>query len=56
MMIEYGLYAAVYTKDIDRAMRIAKVLEAGTVAINSTSPDTAYGELTVMGCRVDKVE
>jgi aldehyde dehydrogenase (NAD+) len=43
-MVEYGLYAAVYTKNIDRAMRVAKALEAGTVAINSTSPDSALGK------------
>ncbi|KAF2676268.1 aldehyde dehydrogenase-like protein [Lentithecium fluviatile CBS 122367] len=35
---EYGLYAAVYTKDISRALRFAKGLEAGTVAVNCTSP------------------
>lgn len=35
---EFGLYAAVYTKDINRAMRLAKALEAGTVGINCTSP------------------
>ena len=39
---EYGLYAAVYTKDIDRAMRFAKGLEAGTVGINCTSPTVAH--------------
>ena len=27
----FGLYAAVYTKDINRAIRFAKGLEAGTV-------------------------
>jgi len=35
---EYGLYAAVYTKNIDRALRFAKGLESGTVGINCTSP------------------
>lgn len=45
---EYGLYAAVYTKDISRALRFAKGLEAGTVGVNCTSPttgpnDTAFG-------------
>lgn len=39
---EYGLFAAVYTKDIDRAMRFAKSLEAGTVGINCTSPSSAF--------------
>ncbi|KAL7777251.1 hypothetical protein CFE70_007674 [Pyrenophora teres f. teres 0-1] len=38
---EFGLYASVFTKDIDRAMRFAKGLEAGTVGINCTSPVTA---------------
>lgn len=35
---EYGLYAAVYTKNIDRALRFAKGLESGTVGVNCTSP------------------
>ena len=38
---EYGLYAAVFTKNISRAMRVAKALESGYVAINCTSPTTA---------------
>lgn len=37
---EYGLYAAVYTKNIDRAIRFAKGLEAGTIGVNCTSPVT----------------
>lgn len=39
---EFGLYAAVFTKDINRAMRFAKGLEAGTVGVNCTSPMTAH--------------
>lgn len=35
---EHSLYAAVYTKDLDRAMRVASKLEAGTVGVNCTSP------------------
>ncbi|KAF2006126.1 aldehyde dehydrogenase-like protein [Amniculicola lignicola CBS 123094] len=35
---EYGLYAAVFTKNIDRALRFAKGLESGTVGVNCTSP------------------
>lgn len=38
---EFGLYAAVYTRDINRAMRFAKALEAGTVGVNCTSPFVA---------------
>ena len=37
---EYGLYASVFTKNIDRALRFAKGLEAGTVGVNCTSPTT----------------
>lgn len=40
-MIRFGLYASVYTKDIDRALRFAKGLEAGTVGVNCTSPVTS---------------
>ncbi|KAK5165782.1 uncharacterized protein LTR77_008705 [Saxophila tyrrhenica] len=39
---EYGLYASVYTKDIDRAMRVAKSFESGMVGINCTSPTGAW--------------
>lgn len=38
---EFGLYASVYTKDIDRAVRVAKALESGYVGVNCTSPQTA---------------
>lgn len=38
---EFGLYASVFTKDIDRALRMLTRLEAGTVGINCTSPTTA---------------
>ncbi|SPQ23492.1 50c7a862-ce59-48e8-b46c-a0b45184768d [Thermothielavioides terrestris] len=39
---EFGLYAAVFTRDVSRAMRVAKALESGYVAINCTSPQTAH--------------
>ncbi|KAF1920215.1 Aldehyde/histidinol dehydrogenase [Ampelomyces quisqualis] len=35
---EFGLYAALYTKDLERAMRVARKLEPGMVGINCTSP------------------
>lgn len=38
---EYGLYASVYTKDIKRALRVAKKLQAGSVGVNVTSPTTS---------------
>jgi aldehyde dehydrogenase (NAD+) len=37
---EFGLYASVFSKNIDRALRFAKGLEAGTVGVNCTSPTT----------------
>ncbi|KAJ5680118.1 hypothetical protein N7536_011257 [Penicillium majusculum] len=39
---EFGLYAAVYTEDINRAMRIATKLESGTVGVNCTNLTTAH--------------
>ncbi|KAJ5738994.1 hypothetical protein N7533_011778 [Penicillium manginii] len=38
---EFGLYASVFTRDLDRAVRVSKLLEAGTVAVNCTSPTMA---------------
>lgn len=38
---EFGLYAAVYTKDLSRALRMAKKLDSGNVGINCTSPTGA---------------
>lgn len=45
---EYGLYASVYTKDLSRALRIAKAFEAGVVAVNCTSP-TSHHEVPFGG-------
>lgn len=39
---EYGLYSAVYSQNISRALRVAKAMEAGTVGINCTSPTGAH--------------
>jgi len=35
---EYGLYAALYTRHLERAVRIAKHLESGMVGVNCTGP------------------
>jgi len=35
---EYGLAAYVYTKNLDRAIRLSKKLEAGSVAVNFANP------------------
>lgn len=39
---EFGLYSAVYSKNIDRALRVAKAMEAGTVGVNCTSPTMTH--------------
>lgn len=35
--VEYGLHSAVFTRDLDRALRVAERLEAGGVMINDSS-------------------
>lgn len=35
---EFGLYAALYTKDLERALRVGKKLESGMIGVNCTSP------------------
>ncbi|KAJ4317065.1 hypothetical protein N0V94_005140 [Neodidymelliopsis sp. IMI 364377] len=35
---ELGLYASLYTKDLERAIRVAKKLESGMLGVNCTSP------------------
>ncbi len=42
----YGLVAAVYTSDVDKAMYLSKKVKAGTVWINTynvISPQTPWG-------------
>ncbi|TLD33265.1 hypothetical protein PspLS_00668 [Pyricularia sp. CBS 133598] len=34
---EFGLYASVFTRDISKAMRVAKALESGSVGVNCSS-------------------
>lgn len=50
---EFGLYASVFTKDLDRAVRMSKALQAGTVGVNCTSPtnakDGAFGGYKMSG-------
>ncbi|KAM5346269.1 hypothetical protein ACJ41O_009274 [Fusarium nematophilum] len=49
---EYGLAAAVFTKDIDRALRIADRIKAGSIAINSgpsPSPKVPFGGVKQSG-------
>ncbi|KAJ5194739.1 uncharacterized protein N7498_008177 [Penicillium cinerascens] len=50
---EFGLYASVFTNDLDRAVRLSKALQAGTVGVNCTSPvnakDAAFGGYKMSG-------
>ncbi|KAM0247597.1 hypothetical protein ACHAQJ_009789 [Trichoderma viride] len=39
---EYGLVASVFTKDISRAVRMAKALETGVVSVNTDNSASAY--------------
>lgn len=44
--VEYGLTASVWTKDLDRALRVSEEVEAGYVWVNTSSihfPGTPYG-------------
>ncbi|MCR8526114.1 aldehyde dehydrogenase family protein, partial [Escherichia coli] len=43
---EYGLSGSVWTKDIERALRIARSVDSGQVGINvhaAVSPETPFG-------------
>ena len=37
----YGLAAYVFTKDLNRTLRLAEALEAGTIAVNDGLPTTS---------------
>jgi aldehyde dehydrogenase (NAD+) len=39
---EFGLYAALYTKDLERAIRVSKKLESGMVGVNCASPTGSW--------------
>ncbi|KAF2707171.1 aldehyde dehydrogenase [Pleomassaria siparia CBS 279.74] len=39
---EFGLYAALYTRDLERAIRVGKKLESGMVGVNCASPTGAW--------------
>ncbi|PYH87633.1 aldehyde dehydrogenase [Aspergillus ellipticus CBS 707.79] len=57
---EYGLCASICTRDLGRAMRAAKRLEAGSVGVNCTSPviafDKPFGGWKGSGIAVWRVE
>ncbi|EXJ94468.1 hypothetical protein A1O1_02864 [Capronia coronata CBS 617.96] len=39
---EFGLYAALYTNDLQRALRVSKKLESGMVGVNCASPTGSW--------------
>lgn len=39
---EFGLYASVWTKDVERAMRVSKKIESGMVGVNCASPTSCW--------------
>ncbi|PGG99240.1 hypothetical protein AJ79_08632 [Helicocarpus griseus UAMH5409] len=39
---EFGLYASLYTKDLERALRVSKKLESGMVGVNCSSPTGSW--------------
>ncbi|OBJ63552.1 hypothetical protein A9W94_10925 [Mycobacterium asiaticum] len=47
----YGLGAAVYTRDVNRALRVSRALRAGSVGVNSWSlqPHAPFGGMKQSG-------
>jgi aldehyde dehydrogenase (NAD+) len=39
---EFGLYAALFTKDLNRALRVSKKLESGMIGVNCASPTGSW--------------
>lgn len=39
---EFGLYACLYTKDLERALRVSKKLESGMIGVNCAAPTGSW--------------
>jgi aldehyde dehydrogenase (NAD+) len=39
---EFGLYASLFTKDLERALRVSKKLESGMIGVNCASPTGSW--------------
>ncbi|KAJ6036518.1 hypothetical protein N7540_000797 [Penicillium herquei] len=51
---EFGLFASVFTTDLDRAIRLSRAIQAGTIAVNATgatsvASDAAFGGYKMSG-------
>lgn len=50
---EFGLFASLFTKDLDRAIRVSKAIQAGSVTVNAAAPtiirDGAFGGYKMSG-------
>jgi aldehyde dehydrogenase (NAD+) len=40
---EFGLYASVFTRDINRALKFAREFESGSVIVNGAAPTASLG-------------
>ncbi|CAG8981753.1 hypothetical protein HYALB_00013766 [Hymenoscyphus albidus] len=39
---EFGLYASIWTKDLERVMRVSKKIESGMIGVNCASPTSCW--------------
>ncbi|KAJ5713784.1 uncharacterized protein N7483_010965 [Penicillium malachiteum] len=49
---EFGLFASVFTTDLDRAIRLSRAIQAGTIAVNATGPASAASDAAFGGYKM----